>query len=443
MPTLTGPQTGTTGNDTFLGEFSVFSEIPEGPSFPFGFGFKDATVTARDGDDGITGIAEVGVGASGGSASATGVADSTVLGGNGADTVVATGIGEARNATGQASGFGTSRSRIFTNDDDDVITISGVSKALVNTFGAGATGSFIDGGRDNDTITIQYSVLDSVIENSGAEPAVATGAGVSTSTIRGRQGSDTIDISANVTLERFSPVVGPVDSEATVRGAFEAPSISGNGGDDVLKVSAIAEAGQVTSTALDKSRLLGDDGNDQIEIIATGLGLSASTTAALTNSSGIWASSGDDVITISVNAASGGPVSGTTDAFGLLNSRLDGGDGRDVVTLSVLGSSVDSGSAVGAENSKINLGDGDDTISVEVSGSGNASGVAAGFLGTNLRGGGGNDSITIQSSASGEDSITGDATGAKNAKIEGDAGDDTIKIRASFGFGNLDVEDVV
>lgn len=445
MATLSGNQTGTNGNDAFIGNISLVENEPKGevvrPSaFPEGAGLDSAVVQAQGGNDRIEGTADIAVGPDVlGTATASGFKDTEVLAGSGSDEIVATGTARDLFGGGITNAFGFQDSKAFGAEGDDTFTISALSESNLSD-GSAFLRSFIDAGDGNDVISLDYEAINA--EDTPGRPTVpsVSGTGASSSGIRAGDGADTISISAKNETTFFSSATSLF---ADLKGAVNTLEINGGKGNDVMTTSVDTIAEIATGTGLDNARMLGGEGSDVLEVNVKATGLDRAEVIALTNRSRVSGNEGDDTLTIVSEAtANGSSVEGI--AIGLTGASLDSGVGSDVVNITVTsqGSAGDS-TGIGVENSGIDLDDGNDQLTIDVFSAGVSSGTGVGIVGTTITAGGGNDTISITSDALGEDGVLGDATGAKSSRIFAGNGDDTIKIRASVGFGNVDIDDML
>ena len=90
MPQITGPQTGTPANDTFIGSLEALDLTADTDET----GILDATITAQSGADRIESVVSLAPGVGDLTLNATGIANSTIRAGAGDDTVIGTASAE-------------------------------------------------------------------------------------------------------------------------------------------------------------------------------------------------------------------------------------------------------------------------------------------------------------------------------------------------------------
>ena len=333
----------------------------------------------------------------------TATSGSTLLGGQGNDQITGSAGDDFLNGNlgNDVIASGGGNDRIFGEGGSDTITAVAASSTTSVT---------IDGGADNDSITVSGTGSSSVLGDAGDDTITVAGVITSTNTIDGGAGNDAIT-STNTGRDT---ILGGAGNDAITSSAGGNDLLNGNAGDDAITGGTAAET------------ILGEDGNDTItgggghDVVTGGAGNDAITTT--TGNDNVDGGDGNDTINVGNgdNTVLGG---GGNDAIttGTGNDLITAGDGDDVVTdggASATGSVI----SLGGGNDIVTTGDGNDTITGD---DGNDS-VFAGNSSNNVHGGAGNDTLTT---GTGNDVILG---GDGNDVLEGGTGVDTL----TGGAGN-------
>jgi Ca2+-binding RTX toxin-like protein len=436
MPQLTGYYTGTNGVDTYTGEVNVaeaLSDIPQA-------GISQASIRALAGNDTIVGTGAV-TAAGSGTVTGVGIFESVIEAGEGDDSISAKGSGDgatfnsdgATFSKGIGIGYGVAKSKIYGRGGKDSFTVAATSKGNFTTSGSGLLDALISGGNDDDTVTIGHEIKSSLVglQNS-------TGAGLDNSTVEGGSGSDTISISSKGNLDiTFDPF-----SAVSTAGIKNQSSVQGGEGNDKIDILATSVTGRVSSIGVDNARVGGGEGNDLINIKANATGSSTSFAAGAANGAMVAGGNGDDSISVTGEGNDAGRTrGGVPTAYAVKDATVNGGLGNDSIRLLGSSSAFVGGKGIGAENATLNGGLGDDAIEVVGRAGSNNQWQAIGLLNSSVLGAEGNDRINIVSETS--EPFTGEKSyGAKGSKIQGDDGNDSIKVRTGLG-GTFDIDDTL
>lgn len=437
MAQLTGRQTGTPQDDTFIGTISE-AEITSGAEEEVGI--LNATINTLKGEDRIEGSALADASINQIGAPAIGISQSTIDAGISNDTIVGDGFGFGTDnaliddLTGIAEGIGALRSSIRGNDGEDSISFSGRATGGEDLTGAGIRSSSIDGGGGKDTIAV--SAETGVVRLSFAK-AIATTTGAENSLITGGGQQDSIQITANADAINNIPFDRDRESDAVVTGILSS-FVSGDGGDDTISISAEGRASTSAEvSAVSGSEVRGAAGNDVIDIISSAPGFRPGKSVAVEAKSTISGDAGDDTISISASSTSTAP------GFGVANSTVEGGNGTDTIAISSDAITF-TGEAFGAIDSVVDGGNDNDAISISAtlsplssSGGEVASGAAANR--STIKGGSGDDTLFFEVNSF-VDGNGQDITGLKDSEVYGNSGNDTLTVNAS-GSANYNIID--
>lgn len=377
MTQLTGPITGTTGNDSFIGDFDL-----DVVASTTGAGIVDAAITTLEGDDRVEGQGVLLPSVGELSVTGIGIGDSVIKTGDGGDTVLANGYGARFFET-----FGF-RGPEFSG--------SGTSYGLFS--------SVVDSGAGDDVL-----IFSTDPGNPGFPTETGDSFGVFKSFVSAGSGADEITISGKE---------GAVESR-----------IFGGRQQDLIEVNANGVQG--AGTGIDRSVISGDRDNDNISIRATGVG-----EAIASKSSRVVGGSGNDEIVLNASArlaAVRDGFFGTTTAVAAdETTRIQASRGNDVISLSAIADSS-SAFAYGARNARVEGGNGADTITLSAE-NGGFGGQAFGAFNSVISGGAGNDMLTLIGK-----SVTADGqlAGASDSTIRGDRGDDIIRFVGQSGIANV------
>lgn len=195
----------------------------------------------------------------------------SVKGGTGADTFT---------TGGNARGMVLTNGFINLNADDDTLTLRAADTGSALT---------IKGGQGDDAITA--GAFSASFLNANKDDDTVTLAGVSTgSTVRGGQGTDSVNVNANYT---GSLIAGDIDADTITDAAgavtLLTTTVQGNGGNDTLNMANTAAGSTLTlrggadndtiTTGAAADTLFGDNGNDSLtaaagnDTITTGTGI--------------------------------------------------------------------------------------------------------------------------------------------------------------------------
>lgn len=400
MAQLTGLQTGTDANDSFLGDFDfdVVTDV-------VGEGIIDARISMLAGDDRVEGRAVLFPGVGGLSVSGIGIANSSVETGAGDDTVVATGFGarffeglgvRGPEYSGTGSSYGLFVSYVEAGSGNDQLTFSGTVEGggfeEVTGESFGLFQSVVDAGKGADTIRIFGKV------------------GAVDGFIFAGTGDDTVEIVAN--------------SDRDAKG-INRMTLLGNSGDDTIAISATGDSAE-TTVAVEASKIIGGGGNDTITLTAVDRAAvsrdfegTSSAAAGADAGSAIRGYNGEDVISITATADAAG-----ADAYGIRDTRIGSGRDADIITI-VAKSTGFGGESFGAFQSTINGGSDDDVITL-IGESVTASGIFAAASESAIGGGRGNDTLRFIGRSGVFDSQG--SAGLISSSVFGGDGNDLIEV---------------
>ena len=429
MAQLTGSQFGTGQNDSFVGDVNAVdlteSTIDSGILF--------ANVNAFGGDDNVEGIATL-------TSPATvektdsieligyGIQQSLIDTGSGNDTV--TGRGSVLIADEsfsfldrRAVSYGFARGSLNGRGGEDRFVFTGDAISNDEAVAVGLSTATVDGGSGNDTIALTANAsARSPVDNS------SQATGVENSTVRGGGGQDTVTVQA--TGDTSGRAVG-------VENSF----VSGGKERDRFTISAeIGGGSQTESIGLSASQIYGGFGDDSINISAngsaTGRGSASTTVIGIDNNSIVNGGRDNDSIKIEASGGISARNGGSTEVYGAKDSRVLGGLGDDTIELKGEGRSFFGNTIYGASNTTVNGGAGNDAITFTATADG--PGGVFGLFQSRAVGGDGDDVITA---------ITQNATGAGSdvgmfeSRVNGGNGND--RIVANSESGEFDIQDTI
>jgi len=264
---------------------------------------------------------------------------------------------------------------------------------LENTAGVVGTAT-VKGGAGNDTIVIGgtsnqgITRISGSILNGGLGDDILTSQGAVTSTIRGNEGQDTINLAGNYTSSKINGGAGGDIFALTAAVQLENTKILGGNDND----GAINLSGQIITAV--NSTVNGSKGVDTITLGGAAINATGFT---------VFGGQGDDFINAAaMTAASDGVTFSGDDGNDQIQTAtaddlIFGGEGNDIITTTGGANTIDGGAGDdqltgGAAADSIDGGEGNDTI------------VDADALANTINGGEGNDSITV---GLGADEITG------------------------------------
>lgn len=419
MAQLTGLQTGTPQNDNFIGDIDL-DLVTESRTEA---GISNAIINSLKGDDFVTGTATISPASDDLTLLAAGISQSVIDTGIGDDTVLGSGtglgffIGASRGPgfIGAATGTGLLRSSVYAGNGNDSLTFEGAGQGVPQT-GIAVSGSVVDGGKGADVITATASLIDK--GNSGS----ATG--LLNSVVAGGGQQDTIDIKADSTLN--SGLAKGVDQSI----------VSGDGGDDTITIEATGEV----AVAVSNADIYGRGDSDTIVLTSTADAVATGPRDVFTfaKSTGAEAGSlisgngGDDLISVNATVEGGDSI-----VYGVDSSRVEGGNGRDKISLNAKNASFSfADEAFAALNASIKGGNDNDVIELittldtfDVIGRDGVNVAAASQ--SIIKGGAGDDDILLSVGGSVKGAKRG-ITGANESEIYGNSGDDRLTVVADF-----------
>lgn len=345
------------------------------------FGLQTTTLNTGADNDTVT-VESLAIAAREGRA--TGLEISQITTGQGVDTVRVN-VSATGAPFGSGEAIGLKNSSIVAGKDDDRVSIAVESDGF-DTIGRRSSGIavglsesqvFGDQGQDIISLDVQAS---------------ANAKGLSSASISGGGDNDIISVTAG----GIRGNVVRIKNNQWANGLDAASRISGGGGHDEITIATSSSGSNVVESVGTKdSWVFGDNGNDTITLLVTGNSqvIGSKNGLRFTNpdvygslNTLIDGGAGNDELIIQVSATlddAGLPPKGDSlnnnsippganqgDIFGVLESTVVGGRGRDTISItsevSLVGNPVNfNPSSIGAVSSTIDAGDGRDTIVIQ------------------------------------------------------------------------------
>ncbi|GAB4147274.1 MAG: hypothetical protein Fur0046_25490 [Cyanobacteria bacterium J069] len=338
------------------------------------YGIRESSVHTGDGDDTLSAIARgYSTDYYAGTSASYGIYQSVVDSSKGDDTIRASvfASGHPFSTSSGPTGYALSDSTVLGGDGNDEIILTVETIAGSQRFGAtigagyGVWRAGVQGGQGNDTIRV--NVLTTASAYAGGNSLAY---GVDQSSITGGDGDDLVTILSGAQGFSYVASGAPEGTRATSYGLSDS-TLGGGDGDDTLQIEVWAQAQadissfsyEATAYGVYKAEVLGDRGNDTIDISATTTGFyefGGKGYAYGVLQGRVEGGDGQDDITISGSASTKGTEYGygIVEGYGVVNSSVNGGSGDDRITLS--------GTTFAIQDALISGGSGDDTFQVGI-----------------------------------------------------------------------------